>query len=624
MSQQSINDSSIVKRWRLVQLLLLLAATSTLFITPQQTEFSPLNRHWGYDLLLYLPKSISGILVLFLLFSLLPTAQLIVSEGSWAEKIKSKKNRKGLYLLLSGIAAAVFWQFRVKYYFLGDFNIRMLQSIKGEYVSTEYATMWLLHHLHSLGTKLGLASDTVFKLYSVIAGVFYVLLAFLIAEELTRNKKKSKLFYILIIVCSAQLLLFCGYVEIYATPAVLLTLFVYFAARFANKSSSKFLLIITYGLALASHLIAIAALPALMYLLFQNKISQIQNRFKLNLTKSSIVIITCTVIALLLLYAKGHQFLMVVTPPTGIPNRMTLLSLSHIWEFLNGQVLCSGLALLALPYLLYRAAKKNLKLSISTVFFLLYAFGMLLLTFVSDLQRGSGDWDIMSFTALPLSLSLLSLCYDVFENRISIIRQIIVPAITFNLVSGIAWIGINHTDASIKKITDMLENDPASYYDARITGPTQLAICFQNNNLPAAAEPMAAKACAKSAKEDITPCLIYARCLVNSNRMAEAAIYIEDLINNRSAYSYEAYYFLLPYLEKTQQHEKTLFYVEKLYAAYLEKPQQFLLSSNFDARALSGLFTELYNIKKESWTEQQKSQALQQIDYIRKWQNQKR
>lgn len=609
----------IAKRWRILQIALLTAGAATLLMPAQYTSAPPLNRHWGWDQLLYLPPVLALVLAIVLVLSLFPKAHYILCKPNFITNTLIKTNKHKWYFLASGLLAVLFWQFRVKYYFLGDFDIRMKQCISGDYVSTEYCTMWLLNKVYGFGSQLGAKPETTFKLYSVVAGFFFVYLSFLTASELSHKKEGSKLVYWCALVFTAQLLLFCGYVEIYATPSVMLLLFVYTSSRYFNNRSGKFTLVFVYVLALAAHLLSIAALPALLIVLFDTQLKTLRLKYTLSQTKTIIGVLVFALLACVLLFAKGHHFLMPLKVPSDNPERMTLLSLKHCWEFFNGQVLCSSIAVLIIPYLLVRATKKNVILSRTSNFFLMYSLGMFLLCFVSDLQRGSGDWDIMSFTAMPFTLAMISLCYDIFHTQSLIFRQIIFPNLSFNLVSAIAWIGIQHTDLSIAKITDMLQADPASYYNARLTSETQLAICFQNNNLPKAAELMAGKACGNSEKEDVTPCLIYARCLVNSGRLPEAAVFIEDLILHRSPYYYEAYLILLPYLENTGQDEKTIFYVEKMYLAFVERPKLFLYSANFNAEALSGLFSELYTIKRSTWSEANQQQLLEQIQFIKQW-----
>ncbi len=75
MSQVTLNDAALSKRWRLLQMLLLLIAAATVLVPASNIHLAPLHRHWGWDLLLYLPLTLSVTLVLVILAGLFSGTQ---------------------------------------------------------------------------------------------------------------------------------------------------------------------------------------------------------------------------------------------------------------------------------------------------------------------------------------------------------------------------------------------------------------------------------------------------------------------------------------------------------------------------------------------------------------------
>lgn len=607
-------EDQLMRRWRLFQLGLIVFSLALIFLPANDSVF--FSRYWGFDNLFYFPVYVWLPTLLFLIATLLPAVQAKILSSFLSPPRRYYLSKPIVYCCILVLSGCLFWLLRVKFYFLGDFNIRMLQSIKGDFVATEYLTMWLLNKLNLAGTAAGFTSENIFKTSSAVVGAFYVLVSISLANQLSKNSRCERLIIWSTFFFSAQLLVFCGYVEVYFAPVFTLLLFSYFLIRYYNNTISAFWLIASYLLALATHTIAIAALPVLLYALV-NKSAWFHNlALKFSAVKWIGIVFLLAIAGCTIIYAIGHKFLMPLAAPPDQSNRLLLFSATHMWEFFNAQILCSGPAIIFLPYLLFRQLRKKISFSNLQVSFLLYALGMLLITFVSDLQRGSGDWDIMSFTATPLLLSTLLTTQKLFDNRKRLLIQILIPLICFNMINSFSWMVIHHTNLSIGKITNMLRNDPASYYQARISGYTQLAFCFQNNRLYREAEQAALIACETSKPQDVTACLIYARRLMESQREQKAAAFLEGIITTRNRFALDAYLTLLPYYEKNNLPEKLQIYLKRLYLAYEEKPEFFTYHPNFNAGMMAGLFGELYKVEATQLSPTERVRMKKTIDAL--------
>jgi len=217
----------------------------------------------------------------------------------------------------------VFYLCRIKYVFLGDLNLRLEQVMRKEFLSTEYLTMKALYYFSRLGAKTSsYEPQTMFKLYSYICGGAFIYIACLLADLLGKGALQ-KLFFLLLHISTGLLLVFCGYIEVYATPVVLLSLYMYLGLRYLKYKKNFFYVVLSLGLAIASHLLCFAAVPSLIILWYFSH----KNNFKfvagLSHKKIATVITILVLAALLLLLKKGNSFVLTLKAPREFPNYLT-------------------------------------------------------------------------------------------------------------------------------------------------------------------------------------------------------------------------------------------------------------------------------------------------------------
>lgn len=577
--------------------------------TPSDS-YSVLNRTWGFDHILF--YGLTGRL-LFLaggLFILIPYTNRWAVKGlsRLADGLLQLRKRKHLlFLLVSVISMVLFYLLTVKYYFLGDFNLRLIQTMKKEFVATEYLTMRLLYAFTSFGARFGYSHDQLFRLYSYLMGGGFVFISLLIAD-LTGRTGLQKLLFFLTQTGTALILVFCGYVEVYATPVMLLQLYLYLGLRYLYTRSGFLYAALSLALAIACHLLCLAALPSLVlawYFHNRNKVPFISGWSN---QKTAVWIAGLILLVVFLAFKTKSGFLHALSKPAGPVNTLTLFDYRHFWEFFNGLVLSGGLSVFFIFILLLKSIREKKALK-DTHYFLLSIHGcFFLLIFVANLQRGSGDWDIMAFSAIGLNLVTLMLITHLYEARPALTHHLMMILVGLNGLHTFLWLQINHTDRSIRKIETMLVNDPGTYYTARISGIIQLALTYKNNNLLKEAQNTAYKACNLRQQPDIRPCVMYGMSLKEEKRTEEALVFFEELLS-RSAIAYEAYLFVLEYYEKSQNNEKFLYYLNLLFDAFLRKPNAFTTNVNFKPQLVSRLFEVLYKYTPPGDTERLKQIA---------------
>jgi hypothetical protein len=500
-----------------------------------------------------------------------------------------------LFLVISIISIILFYVFRVKYFFLGDFSLRMEQIMRKEFLATEYLTMKMLYHLSVLAEGHGITTTRVFVIYSCILGGAFTFLSALLADLLGRDLFQ-KFSYFLAQMGTALLLVFCGYVEIYATPVVLLTLFIYSGLSYLHRGTKFYVVVIIFCLATASHLLSLALVPSLFVLWYLKS----RTRDALTGRMSNMQIFAGTLviaaIAITALFIAGNKFILPMSPPATIPDYMTFFSFRHFWEFINGQLLCAGLSFVLLFPFLWNILSKNIKLPGHISFLLVATAGIMFVVLIANLQRGSGDWDIMAFTAICQNLLAACLICFLYDHR-PLLRNYLLMALTsLNLLNAFLWIEINHTNLSIRKIERMLTTDPGTYYSSRLPGIMQVMILYKSNDLEVETLKLGQYACNHVKNNDLKPCVLYAKELMLQKKYEQARISFENLMN-KSPYIPEAYVYLLEYHDEKGHTDIVLRYLNKLYDSFTKQPDTFLKNIHTTPDTYVSLFKVLYKFE---------------------------
>ena len=280
----------------------------------------------------------------------------------------------------------------------------------------------------------------------------------LIADELAQNKT-TKILFFLFSVCIGAIQFFFGYVEIYALPALSVLLYFYTGVLYIKRRISVAVPIIILLLAVGLHLLSVGLIPSVITLLFYQKIV----RYKIKIIHFIFLLILATPIVYIAasIFDRAH----VLIPFTqNNPQLMTLLSVKHLWEFFNSQMLAGGLGFALFVVLLFKKIKYD-----NILWFLsIGGLGMLYVVFINRSDRGSGDWDLCAFPAIACSLTAIYIIVNFYWSK-PFYKYIIPIIIAFNGMNVIAWIGINTSDRSITKIEDMLAGDPAKLLSQTFT-----------------------------------------------------------------------------------------------------------------------------------------------------------
>ena len=556
------------------------------------TGYSLFNRTWGFDHLLFYPPVVSASLCIVLLLLLFPPVTQVLQRKLmlWASGLRVSQSLPNTrFLLVALLAAVLFYVLKVKYFFLGDFNLRMEQIMRGETIFTEYLTMKCLYGFAKACESIGLSHRSSFEIFSCLMGGIFVYTSCRIAWLLGEGTA-FRLFLTAAQVLTPMVLVFCGYIEIYAMPYAALSVFLYMGLLYLKHKAGMVAVLISLAFAIACHILCAACVPALVVLWYcKHPNSFTFYRRRSPLTKT-LLLLALVILGYALLLHSGNGFLIpLYDTPIDSP---TFFSLPHGWELLNGQILSAGLFFFWVLYLSVSSLLRHTSLSTSLLFLLVTAGALLALISVLDLQRGSGDWDIMAIAAVPLQLGAVLLIRERYAKHMA--SYLLCSCLGIQGIQTALWIHTQHSDVSIQKIKSMLVSDPASYYKARMSGRFQLVALYYLNNLITEAQSEALIECNQKYLTDCRSCVMYAESKRKQGKKDEAAQFYESFLTKNPNIP-EAYLYLYEYYNEKGDTTRLNRTLNSLFDAFLQNPDFFLRSSNVKPPIYQMFFEILFN-----------------------------
>jgi hypothetical protein len=553
------------------------------------------DRDWGYDNIRYMPSFVQ---ISFYVISLLTI------WGLYFLKVRPELKEKIFQLTTPRIMSVIiglllipgsyllFKAMKIKYFFLGDMNLRIAQTLNKQFINTEYLTMRTLYYFHSkLGEKYKMSMEDIFVQTGYISGSIFVFIAYLISWSLFKTSVHKLLFF-LFIISGGYVLVFFGYLEIYALPTLFIILFLLTGILALQNKIHFFFPIVAYALAISFHGFSLIFLPALLYILYK----------KTPLSKLSLQIIPrwifliAGMLAIASFYVLGPLFKFSFFLPLSDElnnKRMLLFSEAHIWEFLNAVILGGGgsfvLLLLIFPVVMLKKDKND---SISN-FLLLATFFSIGFIFILDAMRGSGDWDLFAIALIPANVLVpwfLLKGQDFIDKKS--VNILLAAAFVFSVFNTSSWIIIQHTDISVKKIKQMLVNDKGSYYVNSFQSEPGLALNFKFNGLMDDAFEMHEI----SFKKYGTTCgkcvYNYGYDLMNNQQKEKGVEILEYVVATFPFYPY-SYLALMNHYAEAQDNENAFRIASLLFTSYRKNRTEF--DKNIKPADLKNIFSNLYN-----------------------------
>jgi len=555
-----------------------------------------ITRGWGFNYIkFFAPWVIIFYYALLICFWFPPVNQIIanyVTKISRANLLAFGAKYKYLwFILISIIFGCAFYLLKTKYILLGDLDLRPKQIEEGFIIYDEYLTMLFFKQAHIfLHSKFEFTGIQTVQLFDYIFGSLYIFISLCTADIIGQTfLKKISVFLIGTLSCTI-LLQFCGYTEIYALPVLFLNLYLFTCILYLKEKAGIYLPFIVLLVGIGSHFLLVCMLPSFIFLFYRNVL------WKYPLFRKKNTIITLLLIASPFVFIAIQKFTLPKMLPfsTDDGSLMTMFSIAHCVEFINSQVLASGIGFFLWLIFLLHSLINRIKYNAIHWFLLISSVSILGLMFVFNALRGSGDWDILAFASLVFCLFnayyLLSL-YDKKTNNN--IKYGIVMIVGFALVHTFSWIATNKTDASIEWIEQAIENDPGHYYKNSFNNEAMLAAIFTSNNLHDRGLKWHRIAYRKYT-DDPRMGLNYALALLDQNRKNEAIVILEDVVSNFPIYP-NTYNPLVDIYIADKNYESLYNLLIKLEIAYHYNPNPF--NSRLSKENIDYLFSLLNQLK---------------------------
>jgi tetratricopeptide (TPR) repeat protein len=442
-------------------------------------SFFPKERLWGLDLFHYVPPFFRWLLLVLGLLILTSPVNRFVADRlakllTLAENGLKKINKYYEYTLISLASFPLFWIFKIKTYLLGDGNLRVAEILDGWKFSTTEPFDFYLHVF--LSGLLNLNPFTTYAILSCLAGVLFVFLILLLSNIIGKKKQEKLLVFSVLATMGANQLFF-GYVESYTLMYVALAGFILSSLYYLKGGCRFFWPSFIFILSVSLHLSAIFLLPSVLYLSVAKKPQEGEVKNKIfplaNIIKMALILLIVGG-GLLVLRNYNPQkpdlgsFL--IFPLGANEDPYSLLSFSHLLDFLNHQLLISPLGIpiwFILAFFFWKSRQRrdwkkiNFKKS-EVVFLLMVSVCALVFGLVVDPKLGyPRDWDLFAFCGLGYTiLGIYLLLNALKELELKRLRYVTLALASTALISSAPWIYVNATqEKAVERFTHILELD---------------------------------------------------------------------------------------------------------------------------------------------------------------------
>jgi tetratricopeptide (TPR) repeat protein len=489
-----------------------IVAAAAAFALVALASFFPDARLWGINHLSYFPSSLRWMFLVLIGLCFLPAfARPLVDGFLSIVQLLCRRDRKGmlLVLLLGLVAVGVFWGLRSGTFLLGDGHLlarsySAAQSGDNTLVISN-AKFILQSERIAMGTSLlylwsGKIAESLWgaswvdgiRMFNCILGGIFVIILLGVARS-SGWSPTTRLWLLVLVLFSAFMQLFFGYMENYTPLMLCLLLYAVAAVRALNYRGSLLWPLLAQFLAILLHVQAIVLLPSLVYLFSWRRTDHpetfVERRLPLILAAAMLVGLV------VVRFTPLQHFLLTFLPEDG---GQAVLTLGHGLDVANLLllVLPAALLFLGLRWLLGRESgwlrairpldpassarpehdsrrssrSRRSRQSPTTTashrpevpvhwlqtraewqFFQLQGWGCLLyLVFFEAAIGVARDWDLFAMIAvslIPLSLILWNRYSQHTEATIDGSRDavFIAPMLALTLILGMSWTLLNHS-----------------------------------------------------------------------------------------------------------------------------------------------------------------------------------
>jgi tetratricopeptide (TPR) repeat protein len=348
-----------------------------------------------------------------------------------------------LSVLLVITASVAFYFLRVRTHFLGN-GYTLLANLasstpttKGHEIGEELVHQWTKA---LIGGNTEATALLAYQTVSILVGIIFVLAVVYFAKRLFESRL-DRLLFLLTLLSGGYMLLFFGYVENRTLLCLLIGLFTLTGLLISQGRANRWFILPPLGLALVTHIFAVALIPSAVYLLlpgttFGDRCAALSMRAKSAVT---IVAVSLALGAFAYEFFSDYFFRFAVVAP--VTDRYTeagytMFSLKHVLDYVNLLFVLSP-GVLVTVVLLLRRGESLLWQNRTVRFLIVLVAASLAEAFVFDPRLGMPrDWDLMAFPGIPLAALAFFIAWRPSKGlNTSLAVRFLIPLLGFMLLA---------------------------------------------------------------------------------------------------------------------------------------------------------------------------------------------
>ena len=434
------------------------------------------GRGWGVHFLAYHPPVHWWLFAGASVCLLLPAPRRLIIRASIASvRHLQGRSQYAAPLVLFAATSTVAVAFPSAVHLLGD-GYLYLSELPGRTIRVDHSPLsfWLVRLLYEFG-KSSLSAESTYRLYSYLSGLVYLLLLIPVARDIA-DDRVGRAVVIAFLLTAGYGQVFFGYVETYGLVYTATLLYLWVGVRVIRAKLSPLAAGLTLGAIIPLHFLLVCLVPSLLVLLFL-RVGRAGARHQNvapvhNATTRVATLVAVPAVSLIIVLSLGIDPLNYVdwfagshslplTSPLGFKAAYGLLSLGHLSDLVNQQLLTASTAAIVVAVLGMRALSADRQ----SLFLLAAGAVPLAATAVLNPEIGAfRDWDVLAIPSVPLTVWAAAAFTKATErcpNRTS-------KAVLICGAAGLhtmLWIGLNADEARAeRRFTDLLEAAPLSVH----------------------------------------------------------------------------------------------------------------------------------------------------------------
>lgn len=435
------------------------------------SSFFPSHFNWGVHFFAFqddLFRIIYLLIAIALFFDSL-REKILKSINSILKKIKNTNIKAIPFLITILILAIVSITLPVKTHLLGD-GALLLREISNIWMADEIPPAF--NHQFLVGITINLIRNFIqiksldeaiafYRYYDFVAGIILITLVFYLFKSL-KLKPVEKVLLGVIILCSAGIQLFIGYVENYVFLYVSITALMITGWLTLENKLNIIVPILVFIIAIGFHISSISFLPAFLFLIYE--------KIKINKNLLWIILGAIAGIIIIVLLFLRNKFLYVLDqailesrwsflPLSSTKNYFsyTIFSIYHIIDWLNANLLLAPFGLfISICIILIFRKEINRKDSVFIFLTIASVFG-LVFTFITHFALGMArDWDFMASFFVPLLFLNVYLIWKI--NQLNSLSNIVVLFSSLIMLHTSSWLLVNADEQKAINRMSLLNN----------------------------------------------------------------------------------------------------------------------------------------------------------------------